>query len=65
LSAIRAVFEEAVELVYVFHGYLEALVSEQHVLHAALEVFIRPLQEAVEFVDMLEQDVCYVGDGLF
>lgn len=38
---------------------------EQHVLHAAFEVFIRPLQETVELIDMLEQYVGDIGDGLF
>ena len=65
LGAIRAVFEQAVEFVDVLHGDLEALVAEQHVLHAALEVLVGTLQEAVELVDMLEQDVGDIGHRLF
>lgn len=65
LGAIRAVFEKAVEFVYVLHGDLETLVAEQHVLHAAFEIVVGTLEEAVELVDMLEQNVGHVGHGFF
>lgn len=65
LRSIGAVFEEAVEFVDVFHGHFQALVAEEHVLETGLEVLVCALQEAVEFVDMLQEDVCDVGDGLF
>ena len=64
LEAIGAVVEKSVELVYVLHGDLQALSSKQHVLQASLNVLVGALQEAVELVDVLEQDVGHVGDRL-
>lgn len=65
LGAIGAVFEQTVEFVDVLHGDFEALVAEEHVFQTALEILVGALQEAVELVDVLEQDVGHVGDGLF
>ena len=39
--------------------------SEEHVFHAAFQIFVCPLQEAVKLIDMLQQDVCYIRDRLF
>lgn len=64
MGSVCAVFEEAVELVYVFHGDFQALVTEEHILQTGLEIFVGTLQEVVEFVDMLQEDICDVGDRL-
>ena len=64
LTSIRAIFEEAVELVYMLHGHAQAFVPEQHILQTAVEIFARLLQEAIDFVDVLEQNVGNVGHGL-
>lgn len=65
LCAIGAVVEKAVELVDILHGHLEALPTEQHVLQILFNVFIRPLQEAIQLIDVLEQDVGNISYGFF
>lgn len=64
LKTVGAVVEKSVELVYVLHGNFQTLSPEKHILQASLYILVGALQEAVQFVDVFQQDVCDVGDRL-
>ena len=61
LDTIGAVVEQAVKVVDVLHGDAQAFVAEEHVFEALIEVVVCALEEAVELVDVLEQDIGDVG----
>lgn len=63
-GAICAVIEQAVEFVDVLHGDSQTLVAEEHVLEALVQVLVCALQEAIELVDMFQEDVGDVGGRL-
>jgi hypothetical protein len=62
--SVCAVVEEAVEFVDMFHGYPQTLVPEEHVLQALLEILICALQEAVELIDVFQEDIGDIGRRL-